>query len=109
MTNENINRINDILLELQNQLEPLHEQKVKAETFLKLQEEKKRIDITIYCHDIEELFKKLNNFKADYNAIEKNVLGLKTEIESKKNTLYEAELELESFKKQLDRKKTRLL
>ncbi|MEG6566007.1 chromosome segregation protein SMC [Thermoanaerobacterium saccharolyticum] len=105
VTNENINRINDILLELQNQLEPLHEQKVKAETFLKLQEEKKRIDITIYCHDIEELFKKLNNFKADYNAIEKNVLGLKTEIESKKNTLYEAELELESFKKQLDRKK----
>ncbi|AFK86765.1 MULTISPECIES: chromosome segregation protein SMC [Thermoanaerobacterium] len=105
VTNENINRINDILLELQNQLEPLHEQKVKAETFLKLQEEKKRIDITIYCHDIEELFKKLNNFKSDYNAIEKNVLELKTEIESKKSTLNEAELELESFNKQLDRKK----
>ncbi|AEF17387.1 chromosome segregation protein SMC [Thermoanaerobacterium xylanolyticum LX-11] len=102
VTNENINRINDILLELQNQLEPLHEQKAKAETFLKLQEEKKRIDITIHCHDIEELFKKLSNFKSDYTVIEKNVLKLKTEIESKKNTLNEAELELESFKKQLD-------
>ncbi|ORX24269.1 chromosome segregation protein SMC [Thermoanaerobacterium sp. PSU-2] len=105
VTNENINRINDILLELQNQLEPLHEQKIKAETFLKLQEEKKRIDITIYCHDIDELFKKLNNFKSDYTVIEKNVLKLKTEIESKKNTLNEAESELESFKEQLDRKK----
>jgi hypothetical protein len=56
-TNENINRINDILCELQNQLEPLYEQKEKAEMYTKLQEEKKRVDITIHYFDVEELFK----------------------------------------------------
>lgn len=105
VTNENINRINDILLELQNQLEPLYEQKVKAEAFVKLQEEKKRIDVTIHCHDIEELSKKLNHYKSDYAVIENDVLRLKTEIEGKKNTLNEEESDLENFKKQLDIRK----
>jgi RecF/RecN/SMC N terminal domain. len=101
-TNENINRINDILCELQNQLEPLYEQKEKAEKYIKLQEEKKRVDITIHYFDVEELFKKLNNFKGEQDIIEKEILKFQSEIEDRKKTLDNEESEINDLKKELD-------
>ncbi|PHO06659.1 chromosome segregation protein SMC [Thermoanaerobacterium thermosaccharolyticum] len=101
-TNENINRINDILCEIQNQLEPLYEQKEKAEMYTKLQEEKKRVDITIHYFDVEELFKKLNNLKEEQDIIEKEILKFQSEIEDRNKTLDNEESEINNLKKELD-------
>ena len=61
-THDNMNRVNDIISELEVQIEPLREQKVKALEYFSLNDELKELEISLVAHEITEI-----NFKYQEN------------------------------------------
>ncbi|SNX55558.1 chromosome segregation protein SMC [Thermoanaerobacterium sp. RBIITD] len=101
-TNDNINRLSDIINELENQLNPLYEQKVDAERYLELIEEKKKVDVTIYANNIDDSLKKLNKYETDYMFVKKEINKVKVEIEKQKRIIEEEESNINELKNSID-------
>ena len=59
-TKLNLLRINDIIAEIENNIEPLKNQSEKAKKFLNLREELKNIEVGLFLYNIED-FKKQND------------------------------------------------
>ncbi|MCD7033810.1 chromosome segregation protein SMC [Metabacillus sp. GX 13764] len=57
-TQDNLNRVEDILHELQGQVEPLKIQASMAKDYLEKKEELEQIEVALTVHEIEELHKK---------------------------------------------------
>jgi chromosome segregation protein len=57
-TQENLNRVNDILHELESQVEPLKIQASIAKDFLEKKEELEKIEVALTVYDIEDLHRK---------------------------------------------------
>ena len=53
-TKENLDRIGDIVYELEKQITPLKKQKEKAETYLELKEKLTSIEVNVLVHEISE-------------------------------------------------------
>ena len=64
-TKLNLLRINDILLEIETNLEPLKEQSEKAKKYLNLREELKNIEIGLFLYNIEKYKKELEDIVQD--------------------------------------------
>lgn len=81
-THDNMNRVEDIIKELEVQVTPLKEQKEKAETYLKINDELEQIEIALIANDIE----KMNiEYQQKKNRIEElNQELLKANFESNK-------------------------
>mgnify|MGYP004499593691 FL=1 len=60
-TKLNLIRINDILTELENNIEPLKEQSEKARMFLNLKQDLKQIEVGLFVYNIEKYKKDLEN------------------------------------------------
>ncbi len=54
-TEENLNRVNDIIGELENQVEPLRVQSEKAKKYLSAKESLENIEIALIAHEIHDL------------------------------------------------------
>ena len=68
-TQENIDRLNDIFLELQKQITPLQKQAVKAQQYLKLKVRLTEIEIAVIVNEIK-------NLNADLQTIEQQLFDL---------------------------------
>ena len=77
-THDNMNRINDIIKELEVQVEPLREQKIKAEQYISLNEDLKELEISLIASDITNINYKYQENKNIIEELEKEVLKLKT-------------------------------
>ncbi|MEI3400937.1 MAG: chromosome segregation protein SMC [Clostridia bacterium] len=64
-TRLNLLRINDILIEIEGNLEPLQQQSEKAKKYLNLKEELKNIEVGLFLYNIEKLKKALQQFTED--------------------------------------------
>ncbi|MDL2217269.1 chromosome segregation protein SMC [Christensenellaceae bacterium OttesenSCG-928-M15] len=69
-TKKNLERLQDILTELDNQREPLREQAEKAQSYLKLRDELKDLEINVFLHQYEKTRERIENAKAAIAAIE---------------------------------------
>ena len=87
-THQNMDRVNDIIKELEVQVEPLREQKIKALKYFDLQDELKSLEIGAITYDIDNINEHFNDTK---NKVEK----LKEEITniSISNNKYEIKIE----------------
>ncbi len=108
-THTNIERVNDIITELENQLEPLREQSIKAKEYLENKEKLTDLEIALLAHDIEEY----HNQKEMFEKTKKNLNEEITELasSSSKNdahTLLEQQ-RLEDYEKKLGEMNKRLL
>lgn len=63
-TRKNLERLNDILDELENQREPLYEQAEKAKTYLTLRDELKELDLNVFLHQYERMQDRMKNATA---------------------------------------------
>ncbi len=93
-THDNMNRVNDIIKELDTQIEPLREQKIKALKYFDLTDELKTLDISLITYDIEhlnekytedkkkveELSNELTNISVSYNKYDVEITNLKNNI-----------------------------
>lgn len=74
-TKENLSRIEDVYIEIENQLKPLEVQQEKAVKYLEIKEELKTIEVNSYIKEIE-------NLDVDINESTKHSELLKKELES---------------------------
>ena len=65
-------RINDILTELENNIEPLKEQSEKARMFLNLKQDLKQIEVGLFVYNIEKYKKDLENVMQDIDIMNSN-------------------------------------
>jgi chromosome segregation protein len=86
-TNENLTRVNDIMLELSSQIEPLRHQSEKAKKYLNLREELKDIEVNAAVVSIEKNKKDLETAKEEYNAVSESILTLQKETEETENAV----------------------
>ena len=77
-THDNMNRINDIISELEVQVEPLREQKIKALEYINLTEELKELEISLIASDITNINYKYQENKNKIDELNKEILSLNT-------------------------------
>lgn len=75
-TSENMTRINDIILEIENQINPLKRQKEEALKYQELSEELKGIEIALSVHDITNLNHSYKKLKEEVEIKNNNVARL---------------------------------
>lgn len=93
-TNENIIRIKDIMMELNNQIEPLKLQKQEAEAYLSYKEKLSNIEIALIVSDLE----KLDSLYDDNN---RKIASLQDEIAELMSKSTTSDLDIEKRKKEL--------
>jgi len=82
-TQDNLNRVNDILHELESQIEPLKIQSSLAKEFLEKKEELEQFEVALIVHDIEELHEKWNQLQTNIVSQKDRELELFTSIQKK--------------------------
>lgn len=77
-TQDNLNRVHDILHELEGQVEPLKIQSSLAKEFLEKKEELEQIEVALTVFEIEELYEKWEKLSHDlekHNEMEQQMAG----------------------------------
>lgn len=83
-TKENLERINDIYVEIENQIKPLYNQQVKARKYLDLSETLKKLEVNNYIREIQRIEQQLKEINSQYE-----VLGKELEHIDKEKILFE--------------------
>ena len=79
-TTDNLNRIKDIVYELEKQIAPLKKQKEKAEIFLTLKEKLTSIEVNVLVHEVSELKNQLDTLSLQLKDLNERHSSLDAEI-----------------------------
>ncbi|MGL4913669.1 MAG: chromosome segregation protein SMC [Romboutsia sp.] len=82
-TKENLERINDIYVEIEKQLKPLFIQQEKATQYIDISEKLKKIEVNSYIREIEELERELKEINEHSNLLDSQL----AETEKKKELI----------------------
>ena len=128
-TKLNLLRINDILAEIENNIEPLKAQSEKAKKFLSLREELKSIEIGLFIYNINlykeklskilqdeeilindnnEATEKLENITVLKEKLKQEIDEITNQIESMQNIGFESEKEIERINSEINVSKERI-
>lgn len=69
-TKENLERINDIYVEIENQLKPLFNQQQKTKKYIEISDKLKNIEVNSYIREIEELERELEEVNKHSKLLE---------------------------------------
>lgn len=94
-THDNMNRVSDIIKELEVQIEPLKEQKHKALEYLNLADELKDIEVALITSDI-------TNINKTYHENKEKIEKLQNEINDIKVTNNDTEVKIEQYKNNIN-------
>lgn len=83
-TQENVNRVEDILHELESQVEPLREQSSIAKEFIEAEKKRKKEDITITAAEI-------NDLHARWTEAKQKLAAFKTQLDVHEKTIQQSE------------------
>ena len=113
---DNLDRVNDIITELERQVGPLKEQSEVAKQYLSFKEELKSLDVNVFllesdeikdkqkevdekteivAGDIEDTARKLEETKKEYDVLEQKKEQFTIAIEQKKNAISELKLQVQ--------------
>ncbi len=96
-TSNNIDRINDIINELEVQIEPLKEEANKLEEYNKLTEELKDVEIALIASDITKYNEEYKTLKEKVETLNKEILDLETNKNKGEAININNKLELEKY------------
>jgi chromosome segregation protein len=82
-TRQNLLRIEDIIIELESQLEPLREQAEKARNYIALSSELKELEVSLYLDSIEKIQNRLNEMDSRFQEIRKSIQAENERLEAK--------------------------
>ena len=99
-TQKNMERIGDILHELESRIGPLQEQREKAIQYQAVREELRRLEVNLFLHETEKNWVKIAEQQAALTELQEKLSG----IESEDGMLQEASHELEDRIRALDEK-----
>ncbi|BCB03324.1 chromosome segregation protein SMC [Bacillus sp. KH172YL63] len=86
-TQENLNRVNDILHELEGQVEPLKIQASMARDYLEKKEELEKFEVALTVYDIEDLHKQWKKLSEEFEQHGNEELALSARIQKKEASL----------------------
>ncbi|WP_226674257.1 chromosome segregation protein SMC [Rossellomorea aquimaris] len=86
-TQENLNRVNDILHELEGQVEPLKIQASMARDYLEKKEELEKFEVALTVYDIEDLHKQWERLSDEFEKHGKEEQSLSASIHKKEAIL----------------------
>ena len=101
-TSNNIDRINDIINELEVQVEPLKEEARKVDEYNKLTEDLKDVEIALVASDITKYNEEYKSLKEKIDALNKELLNLETEKNKGEAISINNKLELEKYDKEIN-------
>ena len=101
-TKVNLMRINDILVELEANLEPLKLQSSQAKQFLDLREELKEIEVGLYVFKIKDLKEKLEKIENDKRIFENQNFEETSKLERMQNLKEELKNLINSLDEQIE-------
>ena len=84
-TKDNLDRIGDIVFELEKQIGPLKRQKEKAETYLELKEKLTGIEVAVLVHEIHEAKALLDDLSQELKILNENQATIDADILLKEN------------------------
>ena len=96
-TKENLERIDDIYIEIENQLKPLFVQKEKAVKYLKLSENLKVIEVNSYIKEISELEVELEELNKHSDLLKSQSEEIQKQKSTLEKTIEENNLEIENI------------
>ncbi|MBB6675482.1 chromosome segregation protein SMC [Cohnella nanjingensis] len=108
-TESNLLRINDLVVELGDQVEPLRIQSEKAETFKRLKEELKSKEIALYVHQIEGVHRSWAETNEKLAKLKEEELRLSTEVSAHDAKLEEDRQALQRLEETLEKLQDELL
>jgi len=88
-TQDNLNRVNDILHELESQVEPLKIQSSMAKDFLEKKEELEKIEVALTVFEIEDLHKNWENLSKQLDEHQQQELTLSSNLQIKEAKIVE--------------------
>lgn len=108
-THHNIDRVNDIIKELELQLSPLEEQSKKAKEYLENKEGLDKYEVSLLVHDIGFFSNELEKNKTKKNQLDKEILSLSNESTNNDVKNIEDNHQLEKWEKELSTINSELL
>ena len=101
-TRQNLERINDIITELEAQLEPLREQSEKARRFLDLREELKVLDVNVYLDNMKKSRERLETLEQQLKTVQDQINDENKKLEEITNSNREKTDLLKSLDEKLE-------
>lgn len=107
--NENLLRLMDILSELEERVEPLREQSIKATKFIELSKEKRELEVSLWADiirraesDIDELKKKRREHTYEYESITRELEECENETQSVFASMQKCTADSENLRAQIN-------
>lgn len=79
---DNISRLNDIMAELEDRIGPLQKQCEKAKRFRVLDDEKRRLEISVWVHKLGELSESVKGYEEKLRSLDIQYTSLSEELEA---------------------------
>lgn len=105
---ENIIRLTDILSELESRVEPLRIQSQKAEKFIKLAEQRKRLEISVWVNHLDELKEKLDKLdekilvsQSEYENVENDIQHQEEKIQDGYRKMQESTVKSDELRRRM--------
>ena len=86
---DNISRLNDILAEISGRIEPLKKQCEKAKQFRILDDEKRKLEVSLWVCRLDEYVCKLDEYSERLTVLQKQYNDLSSELEDDENEINE--------------------
>lgn len=107
-TKDNLDRVEDICLELEKQITPLKRQKEKAETYLDLKEQLQSIEVSVLVKEIENLSSSLKDINKSLESLEQEKVTIEGQVilneqqnETLKKKMFDLDQEVNALQGQL--------
>ena len=96
-TQENLNRVEDILAELEDRVEPLKKQSEQAREYLSLRDELKGLDLNVFLVRTERYEERIRELKESVQTLGEAILQANRSLETKSVQRDEAQTRLDTF------------
>ncbi|MBU8786393.1 chromosome segregation protein SMC [Bacillus glycinifermentans] len=101
-TQDNLNRVEDILHELESQVEPLKMQASIAKDYLEKKDELEKIEVALTAYDIEELHQKWEALKQKVEKAKDEEMASSSAIQAKEAKIEEARDKIQALDESVD-------
>lgn len=102
LANENMLRLNDIVAELENRIEPLKVQSDKAKRFLELSERHKSLEVSVWSFKSDGLRSTLSDLNDRINATQRQYEDLQSEVETGEVNIQNGYIEMQGSSIKVD-------
>ncbi len=108
-THNNLDRVNDIIAELEIQLEPLKEQSIKAKEYLENKRALENIEVALIAYEIGTLHEEYQLDKKKIQDLNEEIVSLSTHNSGSDATIDQAKVNLLKLEKEIDELQQKLL